>query len=145
MAGRPGEQELRRGFRAAVAAAGLRPDPSLELAAPDFDGTTIAGQLIEAGADAVFVGGGHLATSVLSQLLRRRRRVPQDVAVAAYDALGGDLAEIPLTSVTPQRAAIGRLATTMLMDLLAHPRTAAVGEFRIQPTLIIRRSTIGTA
>ena len=143
MAGRPGEPELRRGFRAALAARGVRPDPALELAAPDFDGTEVVDRLIDLDVDAVFVGGGHLAASVLSRLLLRRRKVPQEIAVAAYDARGGEVSEIPLTSVSPQRAAIGRLATTMLMDLLAHPRTAATGEFRVHPTLIARRSTTG--
>ena len=145
MAGRHGERELRSGYRAALAAHGIRVDPALELAVPDFDAAQTAERLIDCGADAAFIGGGRLAGAVLAELLQRRRRVPRDIALAAYDAQGGDVAEVPMTSVTPQRAAIGRLATTMLLDLLANPRTATTGEFRVHPTLIIRRSTVATA
>lgn len=145
LAGNPGEDELRRGYLSALAAAGHPTDPALILARPKAAGAGAADLLIESGADAVFVAGGPLATELVGELLRRRLRVPRDIAVAAYDAQSGDSADIPLTSVTPQRTAIGLLAARMLMDQLAHPRSAAVGEFRIHPTLIVRRSTIGPA
>ncbi|WP_161606145.1 LacI family DNA-binding transcriptional regulator [Microlunatus speluncae] len=142
--GRPGAEELTRGYRNALIAAGRTFDPALLITEPELTGVMAAEQLIERKADAAFVGGGLLAAATMTQLLHRRRRVPRDVAIAAYDAQGGDVADIPMTSVSPQRSAIGRLAADMLLDLLNHPRTAAVGEFRVHPTLIIRRSTIGT-
>ncbi len=144
VAGRPGSEELCRGYRSALAAAGRTPDPAFLIAEPELDAKRAAELLIERDADAAFVRGGELAAATMGQLMQRRRRVPRDVAFATYDAQGGDIADIPMTSVSPQRSAIGRLAAGMLMDLLNHPRTAAVGEFLVHPTLIIRRSTIGT-
>lgn len=90
--GRPFARARRAGFDAALAEAGLRPDPRLVLNGPMTapEGARAAARLM-AGAggapppSAIALGNAMLARGVLDGLARLKLSVPGDVSVAAHD------------------------------------------------------------
>jgi DNA-binding LacI/PurR family transcriptional regulator len=113
------------GYAAALAEAGIEPDPTLFAVGSDWDrrasGYEAMIGLLRTGADfdAVLCFNDALAVGVLRALRSHGVRVPDDVAVAGFD--NTDEAQFtvpPLTSASPEQAEMVAAAVRMLDERL---------------------------
>ncbi|WP_328501061.1 LacI family transcriptional regulator [Streptomyces sp. NBC_00457] len=112
-----------RGYREALAAAGLDPLPSLVVEG-DFteaSGRRATAELLEKhpDMDAVFAASDTMAAGALGVLRAAGRRVPEDVAVIGFDDFPlGQHTEPPLTTVRQPLEEIGETMVRLLMEEL---------------------------
>jgi LacI family transcriptional regulator len=138
-------QERLRGYRAALAEAGI--PTAAELEAPgDFSeasGHTATAALL-ALADpptAVFAANDAMAIGALSALRDAGRRVPEDIALGGFDDIPmARYVAPPLTSVQVDIAAFGERAAARLFDFLRAPADREPVHETVPATLVIRRS-----
>ena len=136
------------GFNAAMAAAGLGEralvgltDALWSLASAE----QAAARLLDLPEPptAIVAGSDNFALSVLKALHAAGRRIPEDVAVAAFqdpDRVGGVL-QPPLTTLVSQEAELGLHAAEMLIRLLTGEEPFAPGaEVRLPAHLVVGRS-----
>jgi DNA-binding LacI/PurR family transcriptional regulator len=131
------------GYREAIVAAGLTPDPGL-VASGGFTeegGYHATRQLMGRGFGAVFAANDLSAVGVICALAEQGWRVPEDVSVVGFDDLRlSAFTTPPLTTVRQPAAEIAERATQLLLDL------ARGGEVEQQlhllpPELVVRGST----
>jgi DNA-binding LacI/PurR family transcriptional regulator len=143
---RPAHLRL-RGWREELTAAGLPCDDSL-VAATDaygrWDGAAAMNALLDRGArpDAVFAYNDLMALGAMRALVERGLRVPQDISVVGFDDVEeGRFCAVALTTVSPDKQAIARLAVERVVARLGGG--APPDPERIQPgyTLVVREST----
>lgn len=134
-----------RGYRDALAAAGLEHDPALRADAINTEqsGHDAALALLDGGHefDAVFAASDLIAIGAIRALTERGLRVPQDVAVAGFD-------DIPLSSaVNPPLTTVQQDTThagEVLVDTLIAQIHETPAQSRMLPAkLIVRRSCGG--
>jgi DNA-binding LacI/PurR family transcriptional regulator len=133
----------RRGYRRALAAAGLRPAPELERVAaysPAGGAAALAALLaLPRGPTAVFVGSDTQTLGVLDGARRAGRRVPDDLAVVSYNDV--ELARyLGLTTVRVPIREMGRRGTELLLARLAAPGVPPVRE-RLPTRLVVRQTS----
>ncbi len=146
MARRPAHLRL-RGWREELVSAGLPYDESLVAATDGYgrwDGAAAMNALLDRGErpDAVFAYNDLMALGAMRALVERGLRVPQDVSVVGFDDVEeGRFSTIALTTVSPDKQAIARLAVERVVARLTGAQD--VNPERIQPgyTLIAREST----
>lgn len=156
----PTAPRLRVGYRAAVEALGLTPvsaapldDASSRSEAKRFERTLeyLCEAVASGNVTAAIVHSDADAIVLIPRLQARGVRVPEDLAVIAYDDEVAGLADLPLTAVAPDKHAVGAAAARLLLDRLgaaapgARAREAARGpgarrHLDILPTLRIRVS-----
>lgn len=134
-----------RGYMAALADAGLRPDPALHLPAisTEEDGTRAARELLKRAApfDAIVAASDLIALAAMRVLASAGLRVPEDIAVVGFDDIpAAGLANPPLTTVTQDSALAGRRLVELL---LAQIRGEEVGSVVLPSRLVVRRSSGG--
>ncbi|RJK94293.1 LacI family DNA-binding transcriptional regulator [Vallicoccus soli] len=139
----------REGYRQALAAAGLAPDPALEVpvgALHRADGARALEALLDAGTevDALFCSTDELALGALRVALRRGLRVPDDLALVGVDDIeDGRYATPSLSTVAPDKEAVAEEAARCLAERMdgaaGEPRTVLAGH-RLVP-----RETTGAA
>ncbi len=136
--------DRRRGYLQAMVAAGVTPDPALQLES-DF---TIAGgecataELLRRGTvpTAVFAACDEMALGAMSALRQAGLRVPADVSVIGID--DHDLAAVVgLTTVAQPAAEQGRLAAATLLGPLEGATTEPRRSVVLPTHLIVREST----
>lgn len=148
----PGDrQNLRlRGYRSALAGAGLEIDPRLVAPAPHNvgeEGETAMLTMLDAvdrdqWPDAVFCTTDWVALGVLRALQGHGVRVPEDVAVVGFDDIPyGRVASPSLTTIAPDRAAIARTAVESLRSQLADPGHLPTRELAAPYRLVVRESS----
>ncbi|WP_091293676.1 LacI family DNA-binding transcriptional regulator [Micromonospora halophytica] len=118
--------DRRRGYQEALRAAGIDPDPSLDVESQfTIDGGTRAtAELLARGEPptAIFAACDEMAMGAISALRDAGLRVPQDVSVIGVD--DHDLARVlGLSTIAQPAAEQGRLAVRLLLDPL-RTRTA---------------------
>lgn len=136
-----------RGWREELAAAGLPGDDSLVAATDGYgrwDGAAAMNALLDRGTrpDAVFAYNDLMALGAMRALVERGLRVPQDVSVVGFDDVEeGRFSTIALTTVSPDKQAIARLAVERVVARLTG--TPQITPERITPgyTLVTREST----
>ena len=138
-----------QGYREAIAAAGMRYEPELEVSA-DFD-QEIARQLFaellltHPEIDAVFAASDPMALGVLQALRAAGRAVPRDVAVVGFDdSTIATAAKPPLSSVRQPIEEMGREMTRMLLASLA-PAGRVTRRLFLATELVVRASSGGDA
>lgn len=139
-----------QGFRAAMAAAGVEVDESLVVSVPRFhfsDGARAMAQLLDSPGgppDAVFCYNDLVAIGAMRTVLSRGLRVPEDVAIVGFDDIeAGSYTTPSLTTVSPDKAVIGRVAVERV---LAHLQGEELPPSGWAPhTLVVRESTTGAA
>ncbi len=90
---------------------------------------------------AIFTTNNVVTVLVLADLKRLGRRIPDDVAVAAFDDLElGNLLETPLTAVVQNPTLIGRRAMEIMLHRLAGEGPTELETVILQPTLVVRKS-----
>jgi DNA-binding LacI/PurR family transcriptional regulator len=139
--------ELReRGYAAALAAAGITPDPSLRVPLPAWTtssaATTFAAWLDEHPLpDAVFAFTDSIAFGVLHVLAARGVRVPDQVSVIGFDDVDGAAYAIPsLSTVSFDRRAFATAALDLLTRRIAD--RGAAPETVVVPHRIVERASV---
>jgi LacI family repressor for deo operon, udp, cdd, tsx, nupC, and nupG len=132
------------GYRQALAAAGVDPDPALEtLGYFTIDGGTEACERILALPDrptAIFAESDEMAYGALRALRRHRLRVPDDVALIGFD--DHSTAEVMDLSTIRQPVADQAVdITTRLLATLANPLGEIAGDVVLPTELVVRGST----
>jgi LacI family transcriptional regulator len=138
-------EDRRRGYHAALAAAGILPDPALE-AESDFE---ISGGVKAAGAfldladppTAIFAFSDNLAIGAIQAAQARGLRVPEDLSVVGFDDVEPATIVTPaLTTVRQPLAEMGRTGVSLLNRLLERQRFETL-HVELATRLVVREST----
>ncbi|RAG81315.1 hypothetical protein DN069_33535 [Streptacidiphilus pinicola] len=141
--GTPTAAFVEAGYRVGMDAVGLKP-PAFPVG-KSFDKalTHLADAASQGAVDAVLVHPDTDALILLQQLRARGLRVPEDVALVAYDDETAGLADIPLTAVAPPKLALGETAVGLLLERLSQDADtdAPRRHLDLLPRLRVRAST----
>ena len=146
--GAPGwyaNEERMIGFRAALAAARLLPDPDMILYG-DWSiptGERAAEELLSRSdpPTAVFAFNDNAAIGLLNVARRRGLRVPEDISVVGFDdTFQATIVTPQLTTVRQPLAELGRLGVSLLRRLIEGQRLDAL-RIELATTLVVRDST----
>ncbi len=138
-------EERLRGYRGALAAVGVIPDPSLEVES-DFHavgGQLAAQQLLDLPdpPTAIFAFNDMLAIGVMQVARARGLQVPGDLSVVGFDdTFEASIVTPTLTTVRQPLAEMGRMAVSQLVRLLAGQRIEAL-HVELGTSLVVREST----
>jgi LacI family transcriptional regulator len=138
-------QERLRGYHAALAGAGVLPDPALVQYA-DFrieGGREAAGRLLALPdpPTAIFAFNDSMAVGVLQAAAARGLRVPADVSVVGFDdTVEASVAVPALTTVRQPLAELGRTAVSLLLRQIEH-RPLEPLRTELATRLVLRAST----
>ena len=142
-------QERLRGYRAALAGAGVLPDPSLIR----YSNFRIDGGREEAAAlldlpdrpTAVFAFNDSMAIGVMQEAAARGLRVPCDLSVVGFDDTVEAAVVVPgLTTVRQPLAEMGRTAVSLLLRQVQNRRFEPL-RIEIETRLVLRDSTAAPA
>lgn len=97
-------------------------------------------QLQDTGVTAALVFGDREATLLEGAARRAGIRIPQDLALVSYDDELADLAEVPLTAVSPAKHRIGKQAAEILLRRLTEGDACPLHQVRLRPRIVIRDS-----
>ncbi|MER5206068.1 substrate-binding domain-containing protein [Streptomyces sp. NPDC002825] len=89
--------------------------------------------------------GDREAALMLGAARRAGLRVPGDLALVSYDNEFADVAETPLTAVSPPKYQLGRLAAQILLRRLAEGEAAPLHQVQLRPRVVVRASCGGRA
>ncbi|MEH0934598.1 LacI family DNA-binding transcriptional regulator [Micromonospora psammae] len=138
-----------RGYREALAGAGLAVQPRLVAPTEQFgrrDGLSAMSQLLalDEPPDAVFGYNDLVAIGAMRAVREAGRRIPDDIAVVGIDDIEeGRFSHPGLTSVSPDKEHIGRLAVRRLVALIEGQPLAPPADLDLPFHLVVRGSTIG--
>ena len=138
-------EDRRRGYRAALAAAGILPDPTLERKAePEIDpGRAAAEQLLDLSEPptAIFAFNDNIAIGAIQAARARGLRVPEELSVVGFDDVEHATIVTPaLTTVRQPLAEMGRTGVSLLMRLLEGQRFETL-HVELATRLVVRDST----
>lgn len=96
----------------------------------------------ERSADALIVPGHGFANSLAARFMQRGVSVPEDIAVATFDAVLQGRDVLPLTTILQDYTALGVRAVALLASIMRgkHPRFG--NRVSLTPRLVVRRSTL---
>lgn len=144
--GHQSSQDKLAGYRNALVAAAVAPDPALEVEGDyaDESGAAAVERLLARGTkfDAIFAANDQMALGAREALKARDIRVPEDIRLVGYDDI--PLARYlspPLTSVLGDMAEVGAVATRLLLQLIAGEQPEHSSAFL--PTALVTRSSCG--
>src|SRR5215469_5130865 len=138
-------EERRRGYHAALASAGILPDPALEIEA-DFEipGADRAAQVLLNRPDpptAIFAFNDNLAIGTIQAARAYGLRVPEDLSVVGFDdSEHASLITPALTTVRQPLAEMGRTAVNLLRRLIDGQRVETL-HVELGTRLVVRDST----
>ena len=138
-------EERLHGFRAALSAAGLLPDPEL-VRYTDWQipaGEQAAEELLSHPdpPTAIFGFNDNVAIGALNAARRRGLRVPEDLSIVGFDdTVQSRIVWPQLTTVRQPLAELGRTGVSLLMRLLDGQRVEAL-RMELSTTLVVRAST----
>jgi LacI family transcriptional regulator len=138
-------EERRRGYAAALAAAGIPPENELVVES-NFDvdgGRRAASELLSLARppSAIFAFNDQLAIGAMQAALERGLRVPDDLSIVGFDDTAeAELVVPPLTTVRQPLAEMGRMAVSLLVRLLENQSFEAL-HVELATQLIVRGST----
>jgi LacI family transcriptional regulator len=134
------------GYRGALAAAGVLPDPAL-VAESDFRNgrvTEVAAAALLDLADpptAIFAFNDNVAVGVMSAARARGLSIPDDLSVVGFDdSVHAAIVTPALTTVRQPLAEMGRMAVSLLLRLLENQRVDAL-RIQLATKLVVREST----
>ncbi|MEX1187566.1 MAG: LacI family DNA-binding transcriptional regulator [Gemmatimonadaceae bacterium] len=138
--------ERMRGYRLALRAAGITPDPSLaaEGGFTEAGGYAAALELlkVEPRPTAIFAANDSMAIGALSALRESGVRVPEDVAVAGFDDIPlARYMDPPLSTVRVPTYELGARAVELLLHGVEHKNDHARRRERVSTEIVIRRSS----
>ncbi|WP_261720292.1 substrate-binding domain-containing protein [Streptomyces sp. FZ201] len=122
----PHADQISAGFRAAVRARGLDVDIDAPSVREHGDYEASVDHLVDAvrkrGVTAALVHSDEDAIVLVPRLQAAGVRVPDDLALIAYDDEVAGLSDVPLTAVAPPKRSVGELAAKLLLQRLAERR-----------------------
>jgi LacI family repressor for deo operon, udp, cdd, tsx, nupC, and nupG len=138
--------DRRRGYQEALLAAGIAPDPQLDVEAPFTitGGSRAAAELLRRGEPptAIFAACDEMALGTMAALRSAGLRVPQDVSVIGVDdhELAG---VVGLTTVAQPAAEQGRVGAVLLLGPLSGEKRdeGEPGPVLLPVRLVVREST----
>ncbi|TML66826.1 MAG: LacI family transcriptional regulator, partial [Actinobacteria bacterium] len=135
----------RRGYRGAVAAAGILPDPALEVESePEIGpGRAAAEHLLDLPEPptAIFAFNDNIAIGAIQAARSRGVRVPEELSVVGFDDVEHATIISPaLTTVRQPLAEMGRTAVSLLTRLLDRQRFETL-HVELATRLVVRDST----
>jgi LacI family transcriptional regulator len=138
-------EERLRGYRSALAAAGVLPDPALEVESDWLTdgGRKVAPALFELSdpPTAIFAFNDMLAIGAAQAARDRGLRIPQDVSIVGFDdTFEASIVTPELTTVRQPLAEMGRMAVALLVRLLQNQRMDAL-HIELETKLVQRAST----
>ena len=138
-------EDRRRGYRAALAAAGTLPDPGLEAEAiPEIDSGRDAATALLALPDpptAIFAFNDNIAIGAIQAARARGLRVPDDLSVVGFDDVEHATIVTPaLTTVRQPLAEMGRTAVSLLSRLMERQSLETL-HVELATRLVVRDST----
>jgi LacI family transcriptional regulator len=138
-------EDRRRGYRAALAAAGILPDQSLEVEAlPEIPpGREAAEYLLDLPEPptAIFAFNDNIAIGAVQAARSRGLRVPEDLSIVGFDDVEHATIVTPeLTTVRQPLAEMGRTAVSLLIRLLERQRFETL-HVELATRLVVRDST----
>ncbi|MDR2974964.1 MAG: LacI family transcriptional regulator [Propionibacteriaceae bacterium] len=142
-----------KGVCAALRDAGLDVEPCLVAGPGPWlypTGARLMGELLDSGAkpDGVVCFNDALGLGALRELVRRRIRVPEDIAIIGFDNVEeAQYSQPTLSSIDPGGAEIARTAVEMLVQRMGltddFDVTAPAREVLVDYQLVERESTVG--
>jgi LacI family transcriptional regulator, galactose operon repressor len=138
-------EDRRRGYYAALAAAGIMPDPELEVES-NFEiggGATAAEQLLSLreAPTAIFCFNDNMAIGAMQTARARGIEIPGDLSIVGFDDLEeAEIVTPALTTIRQPLAEMGRIAVSLLMRLLDNQRLEAL-HVELGTRLVVRDST----
>jgi LacI family transcriptional regulator len=144
-AGMMATEERQRGYHAALAAAGVMPDPRLVIESNfGVDGGRVAASALLELAEpptAIFAFNDQLAIGAMQTALARNLRVPQDLSIVGFDdTTEAELFRPALTTVRQPLAEMGRMGVSLLTRLLENHQLEAL-HVELATQLVVRGST----
>jgi LacI family transcriptional regulator len=138
-------EDRRRGYHAALAAAGILPDPRLTVeATPEIShGQDAAGHLLNLPdpPTAILCFNDNNAVGAIQAARARGLRVPEDLSIVGFDDVEGATIVTPkLTTVRQPLAEMGRTGVSLLMRMLAGERFETL-HVELATRLVVREST----
>ncbi|MET9431642.1 MULTISPECIES: substrate-binding domain-containing protein [unclassified Streptomyces] len=126
---------VRAGYAEALGALGLTgPGPVIDSVPAELDPEgfeeavrALSAAVASGAATAALVHNDVDAIQMVQHLAELGVRVPEDLALIAYDDEVAALADTPLTAVAPPKRQVGRLATELLLERLAAGSAAGAG------------------
>ncbi|MEU6380672.1 substrate-binding domain-containing protein [Streptomyces sp. NPDC046909] len=149
----PHATQIAAGFQAAVRALGLDVDAGAPSVREHGDYEASVDYLIDAvkkrGVTAALVHSDEDAIVLVPRLQACGVRVPDDLALIAFEDQVAGLADVPLTAVAPPMRAVGEQAAKLLLERVAERRTgrqpAPRQHLDLLPELRVRASCGGEA
>jgi LacI family transcriptional regulator, galactose operon repressor len=144
MVGLSTSDERVAGYRLGLVRSGLRPDPVLEACgASQVEPARAAVERLlglPSPPSAIVIGNNLMTLGALRELRDAGRRVPEDVALAAFDDFPwAELVAPPLTTIAQPTYQIGVEAVRLLLERIAEPDRRPVTT-RLEPRLVRRQS-----
>ena len=138
-------EDRRRGYRAALASAGILPDPALEVESiPEIDPGRDAAASLLALPDpptAIFAFNDNAAIGAIQAARARGIRVPEDLSVVGFDDVEHATIVTPaLTTVRQPLAEMGRTAVSLLSRLMEGQSFETL-HVELATRLVVRDST----
>ena len=138
-------EERRLGHHAALARAGIRPDPALvEVGNWEIpSGREAASRLLDRAdrPTAIFAFNDEMAIGAMQEAHERGLRIPGDVSIVGFDGVErGELLVPQLTTVRQPLAEMGRMAVTLLLRILDRRRIEAL-RLELATSFVQREST----
>jgi LacI family transcriptional regulator len=135
----------RRGYRAALASAGILPDPRLEVESlPEIEPGREAAEVLldlDRPPTAIFAFNDNIAIGAIQAARARGLRVPEDLSVVGFDDVEHATIVTPaLTTVRQPLAEMGRTAVSLLTRLLDR-QTFETLHVELATRLVVRDST----
>ena len=137
--------ERRRGYYAALAEAGIAPDPQLEIES-NFElpgGVAAAERLLDLPdpPTAIFAFNDNMAIGAMRVARARGIRVPEDLSIIGFDDLDeASIVSPALTTIRQPLAEMGRIAVSLLTRLLDNQRIEAL-HVELATSLVVRETT----
>ncbi|WP_031083872.1 substrate-binding domain-containing protein [Streptomyces sp. NRRL WC-3549] len=139
---------VRSGYTEALAVLGLRPPGEVIGSVPADRAPEAFEDAVQALREAVAEGAATAALihndvdaiQVVQRLAELGVRVPEDLALIAYDDEVAALADTPLTAVAPPKHEVGRHATELLVERLGQGSGAPRRHLTLLPQLRVRDS-----
>ena len=134
-----------RGYNAALAAAGILPDPAL-VQETNFEieqGRRAARHLLDLHdrPTAIFAFNDNVAIGVLQAARERGIRVPEELSVVGFDDVeAAEIVTPPLTTVRQPLAEMGRMAVSLLERLIEGQRIEGL-HVELRTQLVVRQTT----
>lgn len=97
-------------------------------------------ELLGRGCTSALVFGDREATVLQAAALRLGIRIPEDFAMVSYDDELAELADVPLTAVSPAKYRLGATVAEVMLRRIENGRSFPTMQVKLRPQLVVRAS-----